>query len=518
MTTTEERIDQLLASEDLWASIDELSADAAPDLIDRVRGRLLAGAGDHASALVLLLARMGEQGATALCEVLGESDDLDRLVLKNLPLSRSSLSRNDLLPFLRRDSDDLARIAISAAGLSGDLSLAPEVFRHWDSELRLDVALCLGRLRAKDYTPHLVELVELPSERLSDRKWEFAAVALEAMTDPASRAHVLELLKTAPTKRVWSLVQILRRISDFDLSGDWIAEDGKGDLEELRQSWLGPAPSPGLDSVEIRSANVGQLLLHGTGEIRLSYPPATSVGSWPRWDRALYWGDDVLFNANSDCPTCETYLRRTGTTSPRLEADRVGQALADVAELSTGVLESLAPMLGPLPSGRYHVALTLVPVERIDESMRDSSWYAKRGELRLPDDPEWDDPDERPAPMVCWPGTAHYQRPELLRASPPTSMTILPTQPLQDVDESTVASRRDAIRNGQRPAVLALAWYEHRDIEGGYPEAMLQCVVLDGHHTLEAYAREGRPAQLLLLLPWAFSWVPALKGAIDLLA
>lgn len=510
-------IDQLLAAPDLGRASHALSSEELLGLVDALCVRLLAADRHHAQSLAFLLVAVGERGRAALRGLLGTHDELDRLILSMLSCSPTPLGSADLLPYLRGRSDELIQAAIGAAGFTGDLSLAPEVFRHWETTHQLDVALCLGRLRAHDYTPHLLELVARPPSQLADRQWQFAAVALEAMADPACRKDVMRLLKSAPEERVWALVQVLRRVSAVDQSGDWIPESGRGDFEKLRRSWLAKAPPLGVLSCDIRSTRLADLVLSGTGALRLGYPEATTAGNWARWERALYWGDEVLFNANSDCPTCETYLLRAGASFPRVQADGVGHALADLREVSEAVLERLAPVLRPLPSGRYYAVLAQVPIERVDEAARDASWYAKRGGHRAPEDPSWYDPDDSPLPTVSWPGTSHYQRQDLLCATPPTSLTILPTQPLEKLDESTVAARRRAIRSGALPAALAIGWYEQRDIAGGFPEAMMQCVVIDGHHTLEAYAREGAPARLLVLYPWAFSWVPALKDAVALL-
>lgn len=518
MRSTTQRIEQLLASDEPGSAFDALVSDVPPDLMEQVRARLRAGAGHRASVLIALLRAVGEPGVAALRELLGANDGLTCQILGALSCAATPLRGEDLLPLLQQGSDDVVQAAIGATGFTGDSSLAPEVFRLWDSKHQLDVALCLGRLRARHYTPYLVELVGQPVDELHGQRWEFAAVALEAMADPTCRVHVLRFLKAAPPERVWSLVQILRRVSEVDQTGDWIRAEGEGDLEALRQSWLGEPPCVGAYAIEERAPRRAGFLLHGTGQLHLGFPPAVTAQSWPRWERALYWGDEVLFHANSTCPTCETYLRRAGATRPRIEADQVGATLAHLQVLDGPVLDRLAPVLRPLPSGRYDAVLADIPLERIDEGKRRDSWYAKRGSYRVPEDPEWSDPDDAPDPYVAWPETAHYQRPGLLETAPPTSLTVLPTQPLCDLDEATIAARREAIARGRCPGALALAWYEARSLAGSFPEAMVQCVLLDGHHTVEAYTREGRPARLLLLFPWAFSWPPDLRRALDLLA
>ncbi|CAN0546552.1 unnamed protein product, partial [Laminaria digitata] len=82
------------------------------------------------------------------------------------------------------------------------------------------------------------------------------------------------------------------------------------------------------------------------------------------------------------------------------------------------------------------------------------------------------------------------------------------TESLDAFDEAVIAVRQAAVDRGEKPCALAVGWIEHRDIEAESEEVMIQLVVLDGHHTLEASVRSDEPARALVLFPWAYSWVP----------
>jgi hypothetical protein len=438
-----------------------------------------------------------------------------RISLRAMSVPGTPLDHDRLLPYLRSRDDGIVGAAIGAAGFVCDPRLVAEVFAHWDGPRRLDVALYLGRVRATQHTPDLLDLLAGRLGGLEHQAWEHCTVALELMADPACVAEVRSLLRAAPAERVWSLVQILRAATGEDRLADWIDAGGRYDVEVLRRAWLEASTGPlGLRSFEPRAPLLAEILVQGTARVRMGYPAMITAGNWARWERALYYDGEILYHANSSCPTCETYLGRAGASRPRVDADRVGKALSHVPSLSRSLLEALEPALIPLPAGRALVALVDVELERVDSPQQDGSWYAKRGRYRKSNDPD-DDPDDESLPAVTWPGTAHYQAVELLAVEPPTSLTVLPTQSIDAFDEQVIARRTAALDDGLRPAALAVGWFEHRDVVGRYPEAMLQLVVLDGHHTLEAHARLRRPARLLVVCPFSFG---SIQGAYEQLA
>jgi hypothetical protein len=503
---TDRRLDALFSSEDPWDLLGQLTRDPPHDLVARIGARLGDLGEQQLDLVVQLLAGLGGPGRPLLLDLLGRGDRVTARTLEALSIPETPLDHERLLPWLQSSNGEVVQAAIGAAGFVGDPGLVPEVFRHWDTPRRLDVALCLGRMRAVQHTSDLVDLLAGELGGIERQPWEHCVVALELMADPSCVPEVLQLLKTAPADRVWSLVQILRAATGEDRLADWIDAEGGYDVQVLRRAWLeAPAGPAGIRSFEARTSSMAEILLQGTGRVRMGYPAMVTAGSWARWSRALYCDGEVLYHANSDCPTCETFLRRAGASRPRVEADQVGEALSHVTTLSRSLLEALEPALLPLPAGRALGAVIDVDLERIDPQRQDGSWYAKRVRYR-----KSDDPDDEPPPGGTWPGTAHYQAIELLATDPPTSLTVLPTQPIEAFDERAIAQRTNALRDGRHPAGLAVGWFEHRDIVGSFPEAMLQLVVLDGHHTIEAYARARRPARLVVVCPFAFG---SIRGA-----
>lgn len=515
--STEHRLDLLFTEEEPWSELERLARRPPPDLIACLRERLPRLRGAALDRCVELLAGLGAAGQPLLVELLGRGKKVTASALVALSKEGTCLRYDELSPWLDSRDERVLRAAIGAAGFVDDHRLAQRVFAHWEGERRLDVALCLGRMRAKEHTADLVDLLVGRHGELGPVHWEFVAVALEAMADPAAVPAVRQLLREAPESRVWSLVQILRAASREDRLADWISPEQEYDVEALRRAWLAERSSPlGVRSFTGVHASLAEILLCGTSRVRLGYPPMVSAGSWPRWGRALTIDGTVLYRANSDCPTCETFLAWAGAERPRIDADQVGQALAHVPELSASWLRRIEPALTPLPSGRAYVALVELELERIDLATKERSWYADRDRYRESQDPD-SDPDDLPTGST-WPGTAHYQAKALIRSDPPTAVTVMPTQSLDDFDEALMGERIASLGTGQRPAALALGWFEHRDIVGEFPEAVLQLVVLDGHHTVEAYARSDRPARLIVVAPFAFGSVRATREHLSQLA
>lgn len=515
--STERRLDLLFTEEVPWSELQRLFRQPPPDLIACLRQRLPRLRGADLHRCVEILAGLGAAGQPLLVELLGRSKKVTASALVALSKEGTGLRYDELSPWLDSRDVRVLQAAIGAAGFVDDHRLAQRVFAHWEGERRLDVALCLGRMRATEHTADLVDLLAGRLDELENRQWEFVAVALESMADPAAIPAVRQLLREAPENRVWSLVQILRAASGEDRLADWISPEQEYDLEALRRAWLAKESPPlGLRSFTGVCPSLAEILLCGASRVRLGYPPMVSAGSWPRWSRALTIDGTVLYHANSDCPTCETFLAWAGAERPRVDADQVGQALAHVPELSEGWLRRIEPALTPLPSGRAYVALVELELERVDLAIKERSWYADRDRYRESQDPDCD-PDDLPTGST-WPGTAHYQAKALIRRDPPTAVTVMPTQSLDDFDEALIDMRIASLGAGERPAALALGWFEHRTVVGEFPEAVLQLVILDGHHTVEAYARSGRPARLIVVAPFAFGSVRATREHLALLA
>jgi hypothetical protein len=122
------------------------------------------------------------------------------------------------------------------------------------------------------------------------------------------------------------------------------------------------------------------------------------------------------------------------------------------------------------------------------------SWLTRRLVYRIKSAGSFCDPG-----VIQWPGVEHFQvlRPAL--DDVPTYGLVLPTAPLGKLDPATMARYEDRLRRGERPAALLLAWLEDKNVASEFPERFLVSVVLDGHHKLMAYHRQGIPARCLIV-------------------
>jgi hypothetical protein len=173
-----------------------------------------------------------------------------------------------------------------------------------------------------------------------------------------------------------------------------------------------------------------------------------------------------------------------------------------VPELTGPLLADVGPLLGVLRTGR--VLLTLADLDLVAVTDGTESWfhrrYAQRGRT--------DDGDDYEDDYVHGPGTPHFQLRRPLPGEVPTYGSVLPMQPLVGLDEATIATYAESIRSGRRPAAVLLTWADDRLVEMEHAERFLLNVVLDGHHKLTAYTREGVPARALLVSRVADSWGP----------
>ncbi len=392
----------------------------------------------------------------------------------------------------------------------------PELLKSaWDGPDRVDVALAWGHARQHQHTHRVVAALEATD---SDDHFDHLAVALELMGDSTAVPALRRLMAAVPANRVGSLAITLGALAPPGPALDWTRADP---VERLRRWWTEDRrPELGLADVEHQPNGWLLLRCHGTGRIRIAHPPPLRKRTWARWSKALYVGDRLLYHLSSDCPTCETVLGWCGADAPREGADAVGHALRDLPTLDRRSLDGLEPLLCQLGSDRYIAALCELAVERVDEAEAERSWYFRRVHHREPEDPDWADAYDgsEDTPASRWPGTAHFQLPDRVPTPIPTAVTLLPTQPIDSFDEAVLAERRRAIADGELPAAVGLGWLESRCVLGDYPESFFQVVLLDGHHTLEAWRRQGLPARLVVLCPLSRSWPhQELEAALTLL-
>ncbi|GLZ79181.1 hypothetical protein Afil01_39880 [Actinorhabdospora filicis] len=376
---------------------------------------------------------------------------------------------------------------VAALGLSGDPARAAALGGLLgDGDVGGEAALALARLGAREWT-------EAIARRLSEtrgRTHVAFTVALEEMGDPAAVPHLLDWLAHGPGLPAGDVHRALVRLTGRDPlvpEGDFSAQ--------VRRIWrdldLTTRPEPDVRVTADRPGRLTLTLDEGRGGVRVAYDPPEPGSSWPRWNKTLRVGGHPLYSLGSDCDTCETMMVLGGfpPAEARVNAVRVRDALADLRELAPATIAALEPVVGELETGVYRAALVGLPLERVDHP--GSSWWNRRLGERA--ESEWEEGDG-------WSGTPHFQVPEPILGPVPTFGIVMPSEPLDGLDPSTVAAHSRAIARGERPTALVLAWVEDKYVQAEWAERHLLGLVLDGHHRLAAYAGAGVPASVLLLV------------------
>ncbi|MFV8751113.1 hypothetical protein ACNOYE_11265 [Nannocystaceae bacterium ST9] len=501
-------LDRLAHERDPWSTIHALVEANDPDLLDQARVRFVAADTELRKRLVWVIERIpGPASASLLLDWLGSASEHDRDPLLRALIQREVAIASELLD--RMLDSQASQAVIVAAGCSGDRRLAAKIASALDRPI-VDVhaAQALGRLQARQYGPAILE--RLPAR--SGLSQAGFVVALELMADASAIPGLLAWLPAAPDAITWDVHHALARLSGHEPVLP-ISTTREANAAAIRAAWSGfvggreLAPRVGepsfVDAGELRFT-----IDQGLARVRIDYDPPSPGSSWPRWDKSLWIGDRAIYRAGSNCGTCEARLQLAGWPSERAAelAVEIRAALADLHALTPAWFAALRPLLAGSHTGHWIAALTESAIERIDHADAARSWWTRRHGLRVPDQP---DPDaELEGDDVDWPGTAHFQARELLATTPPTWAVIMPTQPLERLDESTIASHERAILAGRRPACLLLSWVDDREIRGECPERSLLSVVLDGHHKLAAYARCGVPARAVMLCRIEDTWGP----------
>lgn len=335
-----------------------------------------------------------------------------------------------------------------------------------------------------------------------------ALVDLAELADPSAVRPLLAWLPTAPDRLIWEANETLRVLTGREpfLGDAWRRPDL---LDVIRRLWttmdLGSPPRPRLEQVEVWGVLARLDVIDGAGLVSVARQPTERTSSWPRWYLHLTIAGQHVYRVGSICGTCETSLQLLGW--PDDEARRLATAaraeLADVNEITTDLVAALDPLLCGMRTGRYRLALVDLDLERVAEPRR--AWLARREAFRvsLYDDAPRTAPDptaDAPAPdPMDWPLTEHLQVRAPLATEPPTFAVVLPSAPVDGLDEETVTAHEVAIRGGARPAAVLTAWIDDTELWDTGLERFVVGVVLDGHHKLEAYLRAGVPARVLLV-------------------
>jgi hypothetical protein len=475
-----DRLDEALAASSPWDPLVTLAAEAGEALIPVLRTRYPAN-----PSRVAWILRAIPGGAQLAVELLhgssgAKANDLLRVIsVRDTPCPEPELRR--LL------TDETTRaMAVAVAGMSGHRGLVPELVPLLDNpDVCAAAAIALGMLGVTGHTADLVR--RLPS--LDPLKHQAFIVGLEQLGDVTAVEGLRDWLAEAPDRVVFDLHHALVRLTGRDplvpLStglADWAAN--------VRTTWRTASwpVEPTLSGLRLDGpAGATFALDQGRGAITTDYDPPIPGSAWPRWDKTIHALGHRLYQAGSDCGTCEAFLSHLGWPPERAipAADRLRTALTDVPVLTDDLLAAMAPMLEGLRTGHYQVRLADLDIEYVADP--GTSWLVRRQEFR----------DQTEVPPSA--GTDHFQLRSPMPDPTPSFGVFLPTQPLDALDQATIDAHRRAIEDGARPGAVLLTWVEDRYVEAEYEERMVFGLVLDGHHKLTAYAEAGVPARAALV-------------------
>lgn len=496
------RVDEMLSSGDPWALMDAMADTWSEALAEAADARFATGTAEQRKRLVWLLGRVREPEAAAVLSgwLPGTDGDEAGTILAAMNARKRPVPSHEI----RRLLASAPEAAVVAAGLSGDTSLAGEVeARLKEPRLSRHAALALALLGRR-------ESAEAIAARMTTADvLDVAgfAVALEVMHNTRVVPILRGLLDAPGTRGKWEIHHALCRLCDRE---PLVPLDGGDDA--MAAAWrtldldAPRAPQLTVESVA-DDARAASFTLHdGAGAVRIDYLPPTPGSTWPRWSLGLYVGEQPLYHVGSRCGTCETTLHLLGLTTERVaaRADHVRRTVADVPRLDPGLFSALAPYLALLRTGHYQVHLCDLDLEPVETP--EASWFTRRHRHRTSDEtPEPEGPAEWD---IAWPGIVHFQTRRGPCGTTPTYGVVLPSQPLANLDEATIAYHAARIALGERPTALVVGWVEDKHVRAEFPERFLNMLVLDGHHKLAAYARSETPARCLVLCRLEDSWGP----------
>lgn len=494
---TRAALDAALAAEDPWTELAELRRAGPAELLAVAEQRYALAEAPERRKLSWLLGGLKAPAGPVLLRLLAAHSGDDAFDLLGTAVRCGVRMPSELVRRLAEEFGPVEPV-LHAMGLTGDPAFGEYLARWLDEpDKQRAAAIALGRLGDRRWTVPIAERLG----RAEGLNHTGLAVALELLGDPAAVPHLVRQLKdaSAPGALLHALVRLTGRDPLVPL---W---DGpsRRHRKAVWRVWSSVDPAepaePEIRELVVESARRARFELHeGRGLIRIDYDPPAPGSTWPRWDKSLLVGDDPLYRVSSDCGTCETVLHLLGwpERSAAAVAEQLRTAVSTVDSLGDGVLSALRPLVREMPSGHYRAYLVDLPVEWVTEP--GASWWVRRWEHR-----EGMEMDED-----GWPGVEHFQLPDRIPGPLPTFGVLLPGQPPHRLDPETVASYRNAIDAGYRPAAVVLGWVEDSYVEAEFEERFLIGVTLDGHHKLAAYADAGVPARIVLLARGEDNWHP----------
>jgi hypothetical protein len=483
--------------------MDTMAADWTDELAEACERRFSSASEEAHKRLVWLLERAKAESAHAvlLRRLAASSGDEAARILGALNRERVAVPTEQIL----RLFDDATEEAAVASGISGDVTLAPRLAGLLRAKgTGRHAALALATLGRREFSGDIAARIETAQGIDAGG----LIVALEVMNDRSVVPKLVELITRGKLDCAWDLHHALWRLTGREpfvrFAGN--RHDAKCAYADAWRTFdFARAPRPRLDHVKVDGACASATfeLLDGAGTLRIDYDPSSPGSQWGRWGKSLFASDQKLCEVGSDCGTCETTLRLTGScpVAAAASATEIRRTLGDVADLDENLLTALEPLVTILRTGHYVAKLVDLDLERVTRP--EDSWLTRRKRYRMVDGELVGDPS-----AVSWPGSEHFQVRDAALVGVPTYGVVLPTAALADLRSETVENWISAISSGARPAALTMSWIEEKDIHGEFTERCLVNVILDGHHKLSAYALLHRPARVLALCRVEDSWGP----------
>ena len=386
--------------------------------------------------------------------------------------------------------------AVVAAGLSGDGRWVESLEALLDEpKVAYHAALGLALLGSWQSVPAIARRIAVNTGLLA----RGLIVALEVMKASESVPLLRDYLVQGDKEKAWDLAHALWRLTGREPLVPLPTRGGNfpGDVVSAWSSFDLSSPArPRCENLvcdAVKETATFQVV-DGKGALRVDFDPPIPGSAWPRWDLSLYLGEDRIYAIGSTCGTCETTLRLLGFSADRaaLSASGIRAEVADAVTMDR-LIPALSPLLANLRTGHYVARLVDWDLERV--TVPERSWLTRRWLHRMGSNASVAEPNS-----VQWPGTEHFQvlRPGLARV--PTYGVVLPTAPFARLHPATVDAFAEGIAKGRRPVAILMGWVEQRDVEAGaYTERFLVNTVLDGHHKLAAYQKQGVPARCLVI-------------------
>ncbi|MCL2482203.1 MAG: hypothetical protein FWF43_02065 [Propionibacteriaceae bacterium] len=342
-------------------------------------------------------------------------------------------------------------------------------------------------------------------------------VALEMIGETSVAPTLQDMIAWADDQAVYWLGRAIHRLTGHSPCAPDTDSTAQRDrfTDQVRHDWaaidLTTQPVTQVQWTITSSRTAETIVTNGRNVFALTPDDPKSL-SWPEWVFTWRHGGERLYETGTDCSTCDVLLNRVGWAPD--EAVRLAQAVRDqaahVEHFDSAFMTALEPLVGTLSSGRYQLRLVDLRLEAVPKS---DTWFAANQTDTRDQSDSLDQDDEVYQPTVSIHAPADAHSGKTSSYAPKSAITtgdrdpafalpfvIAPTQPPSALDPSTIASFRDAILAGKRPAAIVAAHSAQRHpYTSQDPHRSVTGFILDGHHKMAAYTSLGLPYRLVLI-------------------